>query len=357
MRRSNISFPYLMLLISFPSMAMGMLIYPEQTVAASLTAIAIWWDILFPALFPFFVMTELMLGLGIVHCLATLMDPLMKPLFRVSGSGGFVMAMGFASGYPVGAKLSSELWHAGLLGKKECQRLIAFTTTADPIFLIGAVSIGFFHDISLAPLIASAHYGGALVLGIVMRWADSGEQSISAIHPPMRQPRGQTILQRAFIAMHSARIKDGRSVGTLLFDGIRNGLKLIIVIGGLVTFFSVMIQLLTQWHVFSGLQFIFGALLALLQIPSAIATPLVNGIFEVTLGASLAGNLDQAIPLQYKVAIASFVLAWAGFSVHAQIMSLVAPIQLKYLPFAIAKLVHGVIAALISYLMWDIFKV
>jgi sporulation integral membrane protein YlbJ len=357
MRGSNISFPYIISLISFPLMAMGMLVYPEQTVNASLTAIAIWWDILFPALFPFFVITELMLGLGIVHCLATLLDPLMKPLFRVSGSGGFVMAMGFASGYPVGAKLSSELWHAGLLGKKECQRLIAFTTTADPIFLIGAVSIGFFRDISLAPLIAVAHYGGALVLGILMRWTDSEEHLIAANNTPMRQPRRQPILQRAFIAMHTARITDGRSVGTLLFDGIRNGLKLIIVIGGLVIFFSVMIQLLMQWHVLSGLQFIAGAMFALLQIPSAIATPLVNGIFEVTLGARMAGSLDQSIPLQYKVAIASFVLAWAGLSVHAQIMSLVAPIQLKYLPFAVAKLAHGLISALISYFLWDIFKV
>ncbi len=40
----------------------------------------------------------MILSFGIVHFFGTLLDPLMRPLFRVPGIGGFVMAMGFASG-------------------------------------------------------------------------------------------------------------------------------------------------------------------------------------------------------------------------------------------------------------------
>src|SRR5690625_2091666 len=91
--------------------------FPQQSLEAGVRGIAIWWEVLFPALFPFFVLSELMLGFGIVHFVGTLLDPLMKPVFRVTGKGGFVMAMGFASGYPVGARLTAQLWSQGLISR------------------------------------------------------------------------------------------------------------------------------------------------------------------------------------------------------------------------------------------------
>src|SRR5690625_950305 len=83
--------------------------YPEPALHAALNGIAIWWEVLFPALLPFLVLAEIMLGFGVVHFIGTLLDPFMRPLFRVPGTGGFVMAMGFASGYPMAAKLVSQL--------------------------------------------------------------------------------------------------------------------------------------------------------------------------------------------------------------------------------------------------------
>ncbi|MGG2201756.1 nucleoside recognition domain-containing protein [Paenibacillus validus] len=107
-------------------LACMMLIFPEPSFRASIKGIAIWWDVLFPALFPFFVISEMMLGIGIVHFFGTLLDPMMRPLFRVPGIGGFVMAMGFASGYPIGARLTSQLWDQRIVTREEGERLVAF---------------------------------------------------------------------------------------------------------------------------------------------------------------------------------------------------------------------------------------
>lgn len=138
-----------------------MLAHPASALAAALRGLAIWWDVLFPSLFPFFVISEIMLGLGIVHLFGALLDPLMRPMFNIPGSGGFVAAMGYVSGYPVGAKLTAKLREQGLVNRVEGERLVAFTTSSDPIFLLGAVSVGFFHDASLGLVLALAHYGGA----------------------------------------------------------------------------------------------------------------------------------------------------------------------------------------------------
>ena len=103
-----------------------MVLFPAETWHASVRGLSIWWDVLFPSLFPFLVLSELLLGFGIVHFLGTLLNPLMRPLFRVPGSGGFVFAVSCASGYPTGAKLTAQLWDQKLVTREEGERLVGF---------------------------------------------------------------------------------------------------------------------------------------------------------------------------------------------------------------------------------------
>ena len=57
------------------------------------------------------------------------------------GSGAFALAMGITSGYPVGAKVASDLYKDKLCSKIEAERLIAFTNSSGPLFVIGAIGV------------------------------------------------------------------------------------------------------------------------------------------------------------------------------------------------------------------------
>jgi sporulation integral membrane protein YlbJ len=337
-------------LIAFLTIAISILfmLFPQQGFEAALRGVSIWWDILFPALFPFFVISELLLGFGIVHFLGTLLDPMMRPVFRIPGIGGFVMAMGFASGYPVGARLTSKLWEQQLVDRDEGERLVAFTSSSDPIFLIGAVSIGFFHDVSIALVLAIAHYGGAVMIGLLMRF--HGSPSVQLPH--QFQTKGR-IWERAFLSMHTARIKDGRPIGVLLNQAVHSSLGLSFVVGGLVVFFSVVLEVLTAGHVMGFLYMLVQTVLQLTGLPASLAEAVIKGIFEVTLGAKAAGAAGDNIPLVNKTAIAAFILSWAGLSVHAQIVSLLSNTNMRYFPFITARFVHGIVSALLVVLLWQ----
>ncbi|ALS20502.1 sporulation integral membrane protein YlbJ [Paenibacillus naphthalenovorans] len=333
-----------------------MLAFPAESFHASLRGIAIWWDVLFPALFPFFVISEIMLGVGMVHFFGTLLDPLMQPLFRVPGIGGFVMAMGFASGYPIGARLTSQLWEQRLINREEGERLVAFTTSSDPIFLIGAVSVGFFHNAALATVLAAAHYGSAILIGLLMRFhgkPSSGNPSqSSALSAGYSVQKSRTgILRRAFEAMHHARLMDGRSLGVMLQQAIYSGLKLMFVVGGLVVFFSVVMEVMTSSHVMVFFYAAIDSVLQLFGMPPTLSQAVVNGFFEVTLGAKSAGAAEN-IPLMFQTAIAAWVLSWAGLSVHAQIVSILHHTDLRYIPFIVARFIHGLMAAVLVIVLW-----
>lgn len=331
------------------AVAAMMTLYPSPSLAAALRGLAIWWDILFPALVPFFVIAELMLGFGIVHFFGTLLDPMMRPLFRVPGIGGFVMAMGFASGYPVGARLTAQLREQRLISREEGERLVSFTTSSDPIFLIGAVSIGFFHNAALAVVLAAAHYGTSIVIGLLMRFHGAAPDPAK----PSSGATGRSVLRRALQAMHRARLEDGRSFGDMLRDAIQAALQLIMVVGGLVVFFCVVLEVLTLSGVIAGLYIAVGVLLDWAQLPAALAHPVVNGLFEVTLGAKSAAAAGETLSLASKAAIAGFVLSWAGMSVHAQVISLLSRTDLRYMPFLLARLLHGVLTAIAVLVLWE----
>lgn len=330
-----------------------MVLFPAETWHAGVRGLSIWWDVLFPSLFPFLVLSELLLGFGIVHFLGTLLNPLMRPLFRVPGSGGFVFAVSCASGYPTGAKLTAQLWEQKLVTREEGERLVAFTTSSDPIFMIGAVSVGFFHNVAIAPILVAAHYSAAVLVGVLMRFhGGSVKSTLPTSLPTSSEEVHRSRLTRAIYAMHAARQADGRAFGELLRQAVSSSLRLIIIVGGLVVFFSVMMELLVQTGWLGELYVMTEQLLLHSGLPPALSHSLVGGLFEVTLGTKEAGGVGMSIPLVYKVAAAAFVLSWGGLSVHAQIMSVLSNTTMRYAPFLFARAIHALIAPVLVLLLW-----
>jgi len=331
-------------------------LYPLASLNAALLGVDIWWHVLLPALLPFLVMAELLLGFGVVHFIGTILDPFMRPIFRVPGIGGFVMAMGFASGYPVAAKLTAQLHSQGMLSQAESTRLVAFCTTSDPIFLIGAVAVGFFARPDLALVLAVAHYSAALLLGVCMRFTSfsSNEEPPQVFHTAQSTHSRGSLLYKAWTAMHEAKAADGRLFGQLLQDALRSAFSLILIIGGLVVFFSVVITLLDQVGIVTLLNGTLGLVLYVTGLPLSLSPVIIDGLFEVTLGAKAAGMAVANSSLLASAALTVFILSWGGFSVHAQVASLLHGTGVAYRTFFFARLGHGVLAALLLVLYWPV---
>ena len=76
---------WLLLVTALLSVIVLMALFPEAALQSALRGLSIWWDVLFPSLFLFFVISEVPLGFGVVHLIGTLLDPMMRPLFRIPG--------------------------------------------------------------------------------------------------------------------------------------------------------------------------------------------------------------------------------------------------------------------------------
>src|SRR5690554_7023090 len=137
---------------------LALMVFPGEGLAAAKDGLKIFCEIVLPSLLPFFILTEILLGLGVVHFFGVILEPLMRPLFNVPGAGAFALSMGLAAGYPMDAVITGKFRRMGLCSRIEGERLLAFTNTADPLFMFGAVAVGMFGRPELGLIIALAHY-------------------------------------------------------------------------------------------------------------------------------------------------------------------------------------------------------
>ncbi|MGA8941938.1 MAG: sporulation integral membrane protein YlbJ [Thermoactinomyces sp.] len=331
--------------------AVTLVLYPEQAVKSSLKGLHIWWDVVFPALLPFFITAEMMMGFGVVHFLGVLLEPLMRPLFRVPGAGAFVMSVGLISGNPMGAKLTARLREQKLISREEGERLICFTSTAGPLFIFGAVAVGFFENKSVGLLLATAHYISTIIVGLVMRFYESQAPPT----PPPARKKG-FILSRAISAMHRARLQDGRTLGQLVGQSVTSAIQTLLLIGGFVMMFSVLTHLISYVGVTGPFIRGISHLLACFSFPAELSESILVGLFEMTIGSQVASATDPSIPLLFKLAIVSMIIGWNGLSVHAQVASMISRTDIRYYPYFAAKILHGVLAALITVLIFPFFE-
>jgi len=322
--------------------------YPEDAFEASVEGLQLWFEVVLPALLPFFTLSEILMGLGVIHAVGVLLEPLMRPLFRIPGVGGFAVAMGLASGYPLGAKISGRIRRDGLCTREEGERLVSFANTADPLFMSGAVAVGMFGLPSLGATLVAAHYLSVLVVGLLMRYHAGG-----AMGPGNLQPEGG-LLRRAASSMLEARRRDARPFGELLRDAVRESIGSMLFIGGCIMMFSVLIRVLGDAGLIGTLAAAAGRLLPWAGLDPDLALALIKGAFEITIGAQEASQ--AAAPLLHRAMAASFITGWSGFSVHAQVAAMVHGTDIRIGPYLLARLGHGILAAAATGLLMPLME-
>ncbi|MDR4227560.1 sporulation integral membrane protein YlbJ [Bacillus mojavensis] len=320
--------------------------HPQASFEASKTGLSMWWEVVFPSLLPFFILSELLIGFGIVRFVGVLLEPFMRPIFRVPGVGGFVLAMGMASGNPAGAKLTARLRQEKQISRVEAERLASFTNSSNPLFIFGAVAVGFFQNASLGILLASAHYLGNLAVGLTMRSYGRKEERQLMRNKTISLPS----IKDALHALHTARLAEKRPLGKILGDAVTSSVQTLLMVGGFIILFSVFNRLLSVVQLTDILSILTEGALTLFQLPSQLDIPLLSGMFEITMGSKLVSETD--VSLLQKAVVVSFILGFSGFSVQAQVAGILSETDIRFKPFFIARVLQGIYAAVFVILLW-----
>jgi len=132
----------IILIVIILAVTILLLLYPENCLQGAKSGLNIWFANVLQALLPFMAASFILLETGVVRLISYFFAPLTRFLFDAPGESAYVFIASALSGYPVGAKLTSELFTKGRITKEEAQSMIRFTSVSGPVFITGAVSAG-----------------------------------------------------------------------------------------------------------------------------------------------------------------------------------------------------------------------
>ena len=313
----------LLLALGLLCAALALVLWPGEAMSAMRDGLKLCGNVIVPSLFPFFVLSSLVVELGLSRYLGRLFQPVMAPLFRVNGACASAVALGFVGGYPVGARTAIHLYQSGQCSKTEAERLLAFCNNSGPAFILGVVGAGVFGSGAAGLLLYAVHIAASLLVGLVFRLYRSEEG------PRRGRLQGAQFQTAAFPAAFT------RSVTGALASTLN--------ICAFVLFFAVTIRMLTLSGILDGLAGGLSLLFGPLGFSQSWARRLLTGALEISSGvSSLTGG-----SLSGRLSMAAFMLGWAGLSVHCQVLAFLGDSGLSMGTYVAGKLLHGGLSALL----------
>lgn len=328
----------------------GLILFSNTNFASAKNGLILWATSVVPALFPFFVATELLSHTTIISWLGKYLSPIMRPLFGVPGEATFAFLMGLISGYPVGAKIVNNFYEKGICTKEEAERMLAFTNNSGPLFIIGTVGISLFGSSKIGMLLFLTHVLSCISVGIflnLMKLHKQKKETVSSLKPV--SPSSKNLSKKSSHNFIESTNVTFDSLGEVLGKSITSAISTLLLIGGFVVLFSVIISIFKQSHLLDILAGIITPILNCFQIPIELANPILSGMIELTNGVKLVASTPLK-QISFHILTCSFLLGFGGISVLLQVFSIVSKTKLSIKKYLIGKLLQGCFAIIYTLL-------
>lgn len=146
------------------------------------------------------------------------------------------------------------------------------------------------------------------------------------------------------------------NLGEVLSSSIMNAIHTIVMIGGFVVIFSVIISILNSSGLLALFINIFRPIFKSIGVNINYISPILSGLIELTNG------LNQIVQVSTKsisitITLTAFLLGFGGVSILLQVLSITSKSDISIKPYILGKFLHGIIAAILTYTFIHIFPI
>lgn len=298
------------------SLVIFMITRSNKVIESVTFSISIWKDNLFPTLFPFFIISSLLMNYGFVDIIGYFLSYPMQKLFHLPGCCGFVLASSMFSGFPSGAKYTVDLVNNNKITIKQAESLLTFTHYSNPLFILGMIGTILLNNQKIAYLILISHITSGILTGIIL----SKKETINI--NKSKQVLSIKIPNKSF----------GEILTTTIFDSLNTMFLLL----GVVTIFLILTTFINE----------------IITLPNYIQV-ILSGVLEMTQGVKLASSIN--LPVIIKTILITGIISFGGLSVHTQVISIISSKKIKYKPFLLARIIHSILAMVFVFILYIIF--
>ena len=260
---------------------------------------------------PVIILTGILIHTGTAEKLLKPLAPVWSHVFGASPSGAYALLLGLLCGYPMGTKITSDLYGCGRINRREAEYLLTFTNHASPVFIYTylihiCLNDRFHPQLIYGPLILASFLTMVIFRFFVYRNHTKTPDNFS--DKKNKEPSAPGV------------------TGTLLDASIMNGFETITRLGGYILLFSILSAFIRHyWSAGEMTEYLF------------------LGALELTTGLHQLARSDLSPVFRYLCSMP--MAAFGGVCILAQTKSLLHR-DLSVLPYISAKCLNAAITAI-----------
>lgn len=267
-----------------------------------------------PSLFPFLVLSELILSSHIAEHFGDVFGKPLSKFFKIQKISATAFIMGCLFGFPLGTKIAVSLYEKKYISKDETERLICFCSNTGPAFVIG-LTASILNNTKIAFCIYMCQVVSAIIIGLFLR-KDSPVISNKNNH------------------------NDRDFSLSCIPNSISSSILPMLNICAFVCFFSCISASVEN-------------ILVSLNLNDYLQN-FVTGFLEITNGIA---NLKYCPLNNSTVFLAAFFIGWSGISVILQSINITSKHSLCCKKYVISKLIQGILCAFLTLFVCKILKI
>lgn len=297
------------------------LLFSNDVVFNVMLAIKIWKENIFTSLFPFFIISDLLINYGFVELISIITNPIINKLFFLPGNCAFIIIISMLSGCPSNAKYIKEILESKKISNEQAQFLLSFTHFPNPLFILGFVGDNILNNKKIGIIILISIIIGNFIIGFFTKKESNyifKKQNIKQV-----------------LNNISEKTKSNNFVATIS-NSIFKSINTLLLLLGIITIFYILTSIIFNIFNFTNIQ-----------------KTLISGFLEMTQGIKNIKALE--IPLLLKSIIITSFVSFGGISIHMQVMSVLSDNKIKYRYYLLSRICHMFISSFISFILFKIF--
>ena len=282
-------------------------IYSKIVKETIIFGINLWVYNLIPSLFPFLLISKLLIKYNIVNKLNNIVGNYISLIFKISKSSSFVVILSIITGFPSGSIYIKDLLDKNQISLIEANKLITFTSFSSPMFVISVIGENLLKSKTIGIQLYIIHLITGLLVGYLFK-----NDFQSKYHNNSNNIDNNTFIKS-------------------LMSSINESFMILINMLGIILFFLIIISIINTF------------------LPNNIFSLIFKGLLEISSGVVFISS--SSLSLKLKAAIIGAIISFNGLSVHYQVKNIIEDTRIEYKYFLIARIIHSILCFIITYIV------
>jgi len=144
-----------------------LVVFVKDVGEAVLRSLRVCFEVMIPSLYAFMVASGFVVSSGLYAVLSKPFSWISRYVFRIPPKYFSVFLIGSVGGYPIGAKLLSELYDEKKIDRGTAEQMLSYCYLAGPAFICGAAGVKLFSSVKAGMIIFGAIIGANLVIAVI----------------------------------------------------------------------------------------------------------------------------------------------------------------------------------------------